>query len=180
MKNSFKFTYENLENFLTHMISIAPVIPLRQAPHTKGGFIILRHDVDLDVYPAYTMAKLEKKMGIKSSFFIMTTCPFYNPSSMENRTLLQLIIEGGHEIGLHFDPTVYPGLTDQELSEKANSESKFLESITGEQVKSISLHNPAAHGNYIEFKNFINAYHEDYFSKEKYILTKNFHSFLNF
>ena len=68
MKNSFKFTYENLENFLMHMISIAPVIPLRQAPHTKGGFIILRHDVDLDVYPAYTMAKLEKN-GNKVFFF---------------------------------------------------------------------------------------------------------------
>ena len=169
MGNNFKFTYENLEKLLLHMKGIAPVIPMRDAPGAKGGFIILRHDVDLDIYPAFLMGQLEKKLEINSTFFIMTTSPYYNPLSLENRKLLCNLIEDGHEVGLHFDPTVYPNSSDQELNEKVDMESRLLESATGKTIKSISLHNPTAHGNYIQFEKYINAYSEDFFSEDKYI-----------
>ena len=169
MDNNFNFTYANLKDFLLHMKTVAPVIPLRQAPEAKGGFIILRHDVDLDIYPAYILGKLEKKLGIRSSFFIMTTCPYYNPLSKKNRRLLRQIIDDGHEIGLHFDPQIYPDYSNEELRKMADLECRLLESITKEKVKSVSLHEPASYGNYIILEGYINAYHEDYFSEEKYI-----------
>ena len=180
MPNNFNFTYENLKNFLLHMKKVAPIIPLREAPRAKGGFIILRHDVDLDIYPAYKLGQLEKKMGIRSSFFIMTTCPYYNPLSVKNRNLLLQIIKDGHEIGLHFDPKVYPDSSDEELGKMASMECKLLESITKEKIKSISMHEPAKYGNYIILKGYINAYHKDYFSEEKYISDSHMEkSFLN-
>ncbi|MEO1926822.1 MAG: hypothetical protein ABGY08_12680 [Gammaproteobacteria bacterium] len=169
MSNGFKFVYRDLEKLLVHMKETAPVVPLKDAPKMENGYIILRHDVDMDIYPAYLVSKIEKKLAIRSTFFIMLTSPYYNPCSSENRDMIRKMVEDGHEIGLHFDPTIYLGASIKELVVKAKFESSILESITGKKVLSVSLHNPGEHGNYVHLDGFINAYHSDYFSKEKYI-----------
>ena len=69
--------------------------------------IILRHDVDLDIYPAYKMALLENEIGVKSTFFILLNAQSYNPLSINNKNILREISSLGFEIGLHFDPTNY-------------------------------------------------------------------------
>ena len=175
MSQKFEFTNRSLKAFYLHLKKIAPIIPFREAPHMTGGFTILRHDVDMDIYPAHLMGKLEKQIGIKSSFFIMTTSHHYNPLSRENKRLLKEMIDDGHEIGLHFDPAEYIGYSEDALREMADYESRILESITNQKVKSLSLHNPAEHGNYVLIKGYINAYDSLYFSPDKYISDSYMH-----
>ena len=69
---------------------------------------ILRHDVDFDMYQALSMAKVECKQGVKSTYFVLLTSDFYNIHSAANRRLLNEIRGMGHTIGLHFDETAYP------------------------------------------------------------------------
>ena len=68
---------------------------------------ILRHDIDNSLEKAVKFAKLEKKMAIKATYFVLITSDFYNVFSDKSIKLLHQIIDCGHEIGLHFDETAY-------------------------------------------------------------------------
>lgn len=167
LKQTNFFTYKNLKEFLCYMKTISKVTSL--ANWDGSNAIILRHDVDLDVRAAYNLSLIEKECDVESTFFIMTTCYFYNPLFLENRKKLSEMANNGFEIGLHFDPTVYGDISMNELKRKVDMEVKILESIVNREVKSISLHNPFIHGQYPIFKGYRNAYHKDIFYDEVYL-----------
>lgn len=58
--------------------------------------IVLRHDVDRRVKNALSMAKLEKKCGIRSTYY------FRYPRTF-NRNIMQQIADMGHEVGYHYE-----------------------------------------------------------------------------
>lgn len=65
------------------------------------GDTFVRHDVDVSLNAAYRMAEWEQAQGIRSTFYLMATSPFYTWQDALNLAgdLRQL----GHEIGLHID-----------------------------------------------------------------------------
>ena len=160
-----KFTYTELERFLTHAKEIAPVTSLRGASLRRG--VILRHDVDFCLYPVHNLLKIEKKMGVTSTFFIMATSPTYNPNSHANRKIIREISESGFEIGLHFDPRIYGDMSHNELGKMVAAECGILSDIINAPVTSVSLHRPS--GNYPLFEGYNNAYSDKIFSKECYL-----------
>jgi hypothetical protein len=161
------FRYSDFKNFINHAKNYSDIVSFEN--WNGGNQIILRHDVDFDIYLAYKLFLLEKELGVKSTFFIMTSCFYYNPLSADNRKMLSEIVSNGFEIGLHFDPTVYGDVSDKELSKAVEVEASILSSVTGKKIKAISLHNPSIHGHYPEFKNYINTYNREVFSNEIYI-----------
>lgn len=164
-----KFDYVTYEDILYNMKKINRIYKFNEVESkTKSGFI-LRHDVDFDIKKAYKLAEVEKGVDITSTFFILTTSEMYNIMSSDNRKMLMDMIQEGFEIGLHFDPIIYNNLTENKLYEKVKVESEIIESITGQRVDSISLHNPSIHGQYPMFNNYKNAYEEIYFNPELYI-----------
>lgn len=166
----YVFSFQELEEFLWYANSIAPIVPMRESTRTTGKCIILRQDVDLDICPSYEVAQIQKGLGIASTFFVLVTAPTYNPQAPGIRKMLTEMVADGFEIGLHFDPTVYAGVTDQaELQKRLEQESRILEDITGEPVVSISLHNPSIHGEYPIFDGYVNAYSKELFSDEQYL-----------
>ena len=56
---------------------------------------------------ANNMASIKHELGIKATYFILTTCEYHNILSKNSRRLLKEILGIGHEIALHFDPTLY-------------------------------------------------------------------------
>ena len=68
--------------------------------------IILRHDIDFCVKYAIDMAKIEKEMGIHSSFFFMVSNELYNPFANSNVERLENISKMGHSVCLHIDETM--------------------------------------------------------------------------
>ena len=161
------FTYQCFRDIINHAKSISPIVTLKD--RTSGGCIILRHDVDFDIFLAYMLSRIEKDMGIRSSFFIMTTCNTYNPNAPENRKLLKEMAQDGFEIGLHFDPTVYEVTNEQALKSHVDAEVRLLEDIIGQKVTSVSLHNPSVTGKFPIFEGYENAYSKEIFSDEFYI-----------
>ncbi len=136
---------------------------------------LLRHDVDFDIRLARDLAVIEKEEGVVSTFFILTSCPTYNVLDKTNRQLLQEIASLGHEIGLHFDPTVYDEAC---LRPAVDKEADVLSFAVGQEVKSISLHNPSVHGQYPMFDGYVNAYDPSLFSDQNY-LSDSCYSFRN-
>jgi hypothetical protein len=71
------------------------------------GDLLLRHDVDLSLDAALTLAGLEAEAGAQATYFLMTQSVFYNLASPEGEHALRRLCELGHRVGLH---AVYPRL----------------------------------------------------------------------
>ncbi len=71
------------------------------------GDLLLRHDVDLSLDAALTLAGLEAEAGAQATYFLMTQSVFYNLASAEGEHALERLRELGHRVGLH---AVYPQL----------------------------------------------------------------------
>lgn len=161
------FKYEDYKTFLRHIKECYSVMPLGNWDGSNG--IILRHDVDLDIKPAYKLALIENEFAIPSTYFILTTGQTYNPMSSDNRKMLKEMSDMGFEIALHFDPSIYEYSELDFLTAKVEQEVSILSSITDKAVKSISLHNPGRFGTYPLFDGYCNAYDERIFSTDTYI-----------
>ena len=167
---SFSFTYEEYILLLIKMRQIAPIITLNSySQKSFNNGYILRHDVDLDLDKAYEMSKIEKEIGIASSYFILSTSDMYNINSKKNRIIINDMLNEGFEIGLHFDPTIYGDINEHKLHMYVMEEVDMIQTITGKKLESISLHNPSISNRFPIFTGFNNAYDGALFSDELYL-----------
>jgi hypothetical protein len=138
--------------------------------------VYLRHDIDLNVKYALELAKLESKLGVTSSYFVMLAADIYNVYSSVNQKQISEIIALGHDVGLHFVPGI--GLSPLELEAQINQEAEILGNLLQHKVSCFSVHRPAPGILSSDFcpQGLINTYAPKYFSKEKYISDSN-HNF---
>ena len=112
--------------------------------------LILRHDVDMSLQAAEKIGIIEKELGVSSYYFVLLRSEMYNLFSNSNLKVIENLKNLGHQIGLHFDSSLYG---KDEMDEAAEWESECLQCLTGIEVKMISFHRPAQHllgdGNYI-------------------------------
>lgn len=163
------FTYRSYKELLIKMKEIGEILTFSSYnDRYKCGFI-LRHDVDVNLEKAYDMFKIEKELGIKSTYFVLVTSDLYNINSTRNREILNEMCKNGFEIGLHFDPTIYGDITFKEMEINMKKEISVIENIVDKKIKSISLHNPSVHNMYPEFKGYKNAYSSEFFNPNLYI-----------
>ena len=64
-----------------------------------AGDLLLRHDVDLSLEAAITLAELEAEQGATATYFLMTQSIFYNLASPIGERTVERIRELGHRIG---------------------------------------------------------------------------------
>lgn len=102
--------------------------------------LILRHDVDVNLDAAVTMARLEQANGWQSTFFVLVNGGAYDAASMHGRRALCAIADLGHEVGLHFDPAVYDETVDMDTM--VAGECAVLERLLGKAVSVIAPHQP--------------------------------------
>ena len=158
------FDTEGFRAFCQKMGKIAPVVSFRE--YSSGPAIILRHDVDLDVEMAVSLARREAALGLGGVYFFLVSCPTYNVLDVEVRRMIREIADLGFEVGLHFDPTLYH---DTELEEAVKKEAEILSFATGQDITSVSLHNPSVHGRFPLFQDFLNAYDPKFFDDPYYL-----------
>ena len=123
-----QFSYAWARALLLAMRAVAPVRPLRDAVGDRE--IILRHDIDLDLELARRFAEIEIECDVRASYFINLGSISFNPGAERNRKVLAFLGEHGFEVGLHFDPTLYPGRSDRELNNLARREADYLSVIS--------------------------------------------------
>ena len=128
--------------------------------------ICLRHDIDFSVKDAYKIALIEKDMGIKANYFFMLSSNTYNPLSNENRSYIEKISNLGHEISLHFDPSIYEDIDSFFVREK-----EFFENIFRVKINIVSLHRPRKflEDNNIKLKDCFHTYEDKFFKNMEYV-----------
>jgi len=100
----------------------------------------MRHDIDLHLVGVERIAELEAKRGIQASYYVPLTLHF-NPCYAPNAETIKRIVEMGHEVGLHYDLSVYdPATTNSD--EWLATHVRMLESISDRSVQTICLHQP--------------------------------------
>ncbi len=108
-----------------------------------SGLCCLRHDVDYCLESALSMAQLEEKCGISSSYFFLVDSDHYNVLSVHSRDIISNIAQLGHEICLHFDISNY---SNASITEIVNFHVSCLELVSQKKVSNISYHCPGAIG----------------------------------
>ena len=161
------FSPKGLRSLLSYVADLGPVFPLCER-YSKTG-VILRHDIDLDLEPAFKVCAVERELGLRSSIFVMTTSETYNPFVSWASNQLRALADEGFEIGLHFDANASNTADPIVLERDAKSQAGMLESIIGREVKSLSLHAPSIDNSFPCVSGFINAYNPEIFSKDLYL-----------
>ncbi|MDO8873703.1 MAG: hypothetical protein Q7V05_13390 [Methanoregula sp.] len=113
--------------------------------YKKAGHNILwRHDVDVSIHRAFSLAKIEAEEGIKSTFFLHLHSIHYNLFEDEITSLINKILELDHEIGLHFDPVFFESLSHNKknLHEWIEIEKNLLDDLFDKRILVISIHQP--------------------------------------
>jgi hypothetical protein len=106
-------------------------------------FVLLRHDVDLELESALAMAELEAAEGIAATYFFMVRTEHYNVFSTDGSACVERILALGHFLGLHFDAAAYPHDAPVPfLTEACAREANLLEAWFGRPVVAVSYHRP--------------------------------------
>lgn len=134
----------------------------------KNG-VILRHDIDFSPTKALEIAKLEYEQGLFSTFFVMVNSNIYSMQDANNIKAIKSIIGLGHEIGLHFDPSIYQD-DENLLNAVCQNECDSIESLLNKKIEIISFHRPEK--KFIGMKNKIanrfHSYMPELIEKTKY------------
>ena len=96
------FTYRRYDEWLAWLVP-ERVVPLRELAAAEAPVLGLRHDVDSRLDSAVELARLEHRRGLRSTYFILHTAPYYRHGNQLLRTLLLIQDDLGHEIGWHND-----------------------------------------------------------------------------
>lgn len=162
------FTYDWYFGFLQNCRDHGNVTLLGDAETGPLPQIVLRHDVDFDLAAARNLSLVEERAGVRSTYLVLLSTHYYNATSPKGRAVLQGLVRRGFEVGLHFDPLVYAGGPEC-LTAGFRAERAFLETLIGTPVRSVSVHNPTAHGLYPVFAGVVNAYDPRWFGPERYV-----------
>jgi peptidoglycan/xylan/chitin deacetylase (PgdA/CDA1 family) len=125
------------------------------------GDIVLRHDMDLSVDAAVTMAHIEADLGIEATYCVLLTSPLYNPQEATHRAALREIESLGHDVALHFSTHEYwpvdePPATG-DIEARVREEQSMLASIVSPS-ETVSFHRPPSWVLNCEFDGFRSTY----------------------
>jgi hypothetical protein len=126
------------------------VLPLNEMRNTYSNtkvVIGLRHDVDFNVFKALEMANIEKKYGIRATYYLLTTAEYYgritNLGLVKSHgigTVIKKIYQTGAEIGIHNDLLTVMIQFNLEPFQFNQEELEFYKSL------GIPVYGTAAHG----------------------------------
>jgi len=123
--------------------------------HPRAGDVFLRHDIDLSLEAALEMARLEHELGVRATYFLMTTSTFYNLDSHVGLYTQRQLRQWGHAVGLHPD---YP---------RAELDGRFDNVIAWHNPEPEYMHEPVVGA--------VNVMEEPYFTQGLYRSESNRH-----
>lgn len=128
--------------------------------------------MDFSLTSALELGKIDTEFGLTSTFFVRFRAETYNlfePTSVEQ---VSRLIELGHKIGLHFEPSPQDLLSVKSLEISLTNAAKILEQsglLSKVEVFSFHQTTPAAlEYREREYAGLINAYSSNFLSYERY------------
>lgn len=167
-----QFTYSAYKNLIQSLQENGYAISSYKNWKNETYSAILRHDIDNDIEKALCLARIEKELGIKSTYFVLVTSDFYNVFSAKNKKRLNAILDCGHDIGLHFDEVRYSEIrTSVEAKDRILEEARILSNAIEKSVEVVSMHRPSKMmlEADLEIPGMINSYGQTFFNEFKYL-----------
>ena len=137
-----EFNLAAYENLLKEFLEIGYQAVSFSAVERQKKHLVLRHDLDMSIPAAIPMAEVERDLGLKATYFVLLRTEMYNPFSAANRTGLFSLMDCGHEIGLHFDASLYED-DPSSMEEAVDMECRVLETLIQRGVPVVGFHRPA-------------------------------------
>ena len=133
--------------------------------------ILLRHDIDIDIFNCKRMSELELGNSFSSTWFFQPNNDYYNPLSSECMRILRDLSEH-HTLGLHIDPVLFP---DAEQLERGVVRLYDFYSGYFDVKKVISFHRPAKYlkDPAASISGFVNAYDHIFLDSMTYVSDSN-------
>ena len=141
-----EFTYDAYENLISKLEKYGYQFASYHDYKAFEKCVIMRHDIDYSLQKSVELAEFEQQLGIKSTYFVLLSSPFYNIVSKDAITKIKKIQNAGHEIGLHFDELNYDESEYDGMGgvEKAiYREIDLMGSILDCDIRSVSMHRPS-------------------------------------
>jgi len=82
-------------------------IPFPQYRKSLGLYALLRHNVLYSPERALSLAVEEKKLDVRSTYFIDLHSPWYNAFDPHVKKVLHIITDLGHYLGIYINPTFW-------------------------------------------------------------------------
>ena len=156
------FSYNEYINIIKLVNSHLPIIDFSDVTETTDKFCVLRHDIEFSIDRAYELAKVEKELGVTSTYTVQVRNNTYNALSEKNIDLIRKIKDLGHHIGLHQNP---PLMEVEELGNYIMTDIKILEHFYGFEIDRFAFHRPKKEylASYVMLENKINCYDKKFF-----------------
>jgi hypothetical protein len=161
------FTLESYAKLVRYLRQVYKITPFCCVQRQNDPLLILRHDIDFSPKASIRMAQIEQSLGIRSTYFVLLSSPFYNLRERDNAQILKQISRLGHEIGLHYSPSEFRSYGRKE-SKTLSIQVEMLEHLLQRKVYSIARHGGWDRDPFAATHDYINAYHP-YFRGDLYI-----------
>tara|TARA_Y100001963_G_C6780967_1_gene449824 strand:+ start:367 stop:1098 length:732 start_codon:yes stop_codon:yes gene_type:complete len=156
------FSYTEYKNIISLVREHLPIKDFSDITEKTEKFCVLRHDIEFSIDRAYKLAKVEKDIGISSTYTVQLRNNTYNALSEKNINLIRKIKELGHNIGLHQNP---PLMEFEKLGFYIMNDIEILEHFYGFKIDRFAFHRPKKEylASYINLENKINCYDKKFF-----------------
>ena len=157
------FSYNEFRNLINMVQQHLPIIDYKDVKDNTKKFCILRHDIEFSIDRAYKLAKIEKELGVVSTYTVQVRNNTYNALSEKNINLISKIRNLGHHIGLHQNPP--SSLKLATLKDYIMRDITILEDSYGFEIDRFAFHRPKKEylNCYVELENKINCYDRKFF-----------------
>lgn len=146
-----KFTMAGYRDLLVALLKGgAQFSPMTKIRNSAAGDVFLRHDLDISIELSLPMARLEQELGVTSTYYVLLS-GHYNPLSAASASAMRELIRLGHDLGLHYDLSLYPNEGYAALA-RLSREVDLLAEISGASIDTIVMHEPYR-GHYDFFEN---------------------------
>ncbi len=151
-----EFTLSGYQKLIEYLKRVYEISPLGAFPKKSTHCLTLRHDIDFSLESALKMAKLEKELDVRSTYFVLCHHRFYELDRHPNPEILKMISQLGHEIGLHYCPSEYRSRS-ADINSIFKNEIELIEHLVGRKVVSIARHGPWDRDPFVAAKGYLNA-----------------------
>ena len=133
------FSYNEYRNIINLVREHIPIVDFSEVNEKTKKFCVLRHDIEFSIDRAYKLAKIEKELGITSTYTVQVRNNTYNALSEKNIDLIRKIKDLGHHIGLHQNP---PLMELEKLGNYITTDINILEHFYGFEIDRFAFHRP--------------------------------------
>jgi len=133
------FTYRRYDEWLARL-DPARIVPLCELEEAESPVLGLRHDVDSRLESALELGRLEHERGIRATYFILHTAPYYRQDGALLEVLRRLQDGYGHELGWHNDLVTLQRVEGIDAGDYLEGELEWL------RGNGIRVRGSAAHG----------------------------------